>query len=167
GTYYRDAVEWAVGKGVTNGLDDTHFGPDFECTRAQMVTFLYRAANEPEPGSSLCPFEDVDEDAYYYKAVMWAYENGITKGTDENTFSPDDTVTRAQTVTFLYRTLGAKTETENPFIDVQEGAYYYDAVMWAYENGITKGTDEHTFSPDSDVTRAQIVTFLYRTYNEG
>ena len=164
-TYYSDAVQWAAANEITNGVDDTHFAPDNECTRAQTVTFLWRAAGEPEPETAENPFYDVDPNAYYYKAVMWAYENGVTKGTSDTEFSPDAVVSRAQTVTFMFRALGEKTDAENPFGDVAEGTFYCDAVLWAYENGITKGTSDTEFSPDDAVTRAQIVTFLYRAYN--
>ena len=165
--YYYDAVQWAVENGVTEGTDATHFSPDAKCTRAQMVTFLWRAAGSPEPELADNPFGDVDENDYYYKAVLWAYENGVTLGTGEGCFSPNATVTRGQTVTFLYRALKGSVDGETiPFRDVDEDAFYAEAVQWAAENGITLGTGADAFSPDADCLRAQIVTFLYRAYGE-
>ena len=159
--YYYDAVKWAVNKGVTNGVSETLFGPDQACTRAQIVTFLWRAAGSPEPKSG-SSFADVAADAYYAKAVAWAVENGITKGTSETTFHPDETCTRAQGVTFLYRALGKLAAAQAGFTDVAADSYYADAVNWAAENGVTKGISETLFGPDGSCTRAQIVTFLYR-----
>ena len=161
--YYYDAVKWAVEKGVTNGVSETLFGPDQACTRAQIVTFLWRAAGSPEPKSG-SSFADVAADAYYAKAVAWAVENGITKGTSETTFHPDEICTRAQGVTFLYRALGKLAAAQAGFTDVAADSYYADAVNWAAENGVTKGISETLFGPDGSCTRAQIVTFLYRTY---
>ena len=161
--YYYDAVKWAVEKGVTNGVSETLFGPDQACTRAQIVTFLWRAAGSPEPKSG-SSFADVAADAYYAKAVAWAVENGITKGTSETTFHPDETCTRAQGVTFLYRALGKLAAAQAGFTDVAADSYYADAVNWAAENGVTKGISETLFGPDGSCTRAQIVTFLYRAY---
>ena len=161
--YYYDAVKWAVEKGVTNGVSETLFGPDQACTRAQIVTFLWRAAGSPEPKSE-SSFADVAADAYYAKAVAWAVENGITKGTSETTFHPDETCTRAQGVTFLYRALGKLAAAQAGFTDVAADSYYADAVNWAAENGVTKGISETLFGPDGSCTRAQIVTFLYRAY---
>lgn len=162
-TYYFDAVKWAASKGVTSGTNATEFEPNAICTRAQTVTFLWRAMGSPEPASSVNLFTDVKADAYYYKAVLWAVEKGITKGTSDTTFSPDATVTRSQTVTFLYRAAGNPTAgTTNPFTDVNADAYYASAVLWAVKEGITSGTTATTFSPDEDCTRAQIVTLLYR-----
>ena len=161
--YYYDAVKWAVEKGVTNGVSETLFGPDQACTRAQIVTFLWRAAGSPEPKSG-SSFADVAADAYYAKAVAWAVENGITKGTSETTFHPDETCTRAQGVTFLYRALGKLAAAQAGFTDVSADSYYADAVNWAAENGVTKGISETLFGPDGSCTRAQIVTFLYRAY---
>ena len=213
--YFHDAVDWAVSKDITNGIDETHFGPDNSCTRAQMVTFLWRAAGSPETpsqsasqtappqrGAKECPFTDVAEDAYYYRAVLWAVEQGITTGTSDTTFSPDAAITRGQSVTFLYRmknpsqsasqtappkggakmTLASHNEGseatlaspfgggvtegdgEGPptFTDVPQDAYYYNAVLWAAQNGVTTGKTDTLFAPDDDCTRAQIVTFLYR-----
>ena len=163
GEYYYDAVLWAVNKGITNGLTDTTFGPNASCTRAQMVTFLWRAAGSPEPTSTTTAFTDIDSNEYYYKAVLWAVEKGITTGTTETTFSPSATVTRAQTVTFLYRYAGTPAVSgNNNFTDLEAGEYYVDAVQWAATNGITTGTTETTFSPANNCTRGQIVTFLYR-----
>ena len=162
-TYYYDAVKWAVNKGITNGVSETLFGPDQACTRAQIVTFLWRAAGSPEPKSG-SSFADVAADAYYAKAVAWAVENGITKGTSETTFHPDETCTRAQGVTFLYRALGKLAAAQAGFTDVAADSYYADAVNWAAENGVTKGISETLFGPDGSCTRAQIVTFLYRAY---
>lgn len=161
--YYYDAVKWAVKKGITNGVSETLFGPDQACTRAQIVTFLWRAAGSPEPKSG-SSFADVAADAYYAKAVAWAVENGITKGTSEMTFHPDETCTRAQGVTFLYRALGKLAAAQAGFTDVAADSYYADAVNWAAENGVTKGISETLFGPDGSCTRAQIVTFLYRAY---
>ena len=161
--YYYDAVKWAVENGVTNGVSETLFGPDQACTRAQIVTFLWRAAGSPEPKSG-SSFADVAADAYYAKAVAWAVENGITKGTSETTFHPDETCTRAQGVTFLYRALGKLAAAQAGFTDVAADSYYADAVNWAAENGVTNGISETLFGPDGSCTRAQIVTFLYRAY---
>ena len=166
GAFYYDPVQWAVSQNpqITNGTDATHFSPDATCTRAQVVTFLWRAAGEPEPSVSKNPFADVKAGAYYYKAVLWAVEKGITKGTSETAFSPDLGCTRGQVVTFLHRfeNSPAPGNSKNPFTDTKKGAFYYDAVLWAVEKGITKGTSATTFSPDQTCTRAQIVTFLYR-----
>lgn len=160
--YYADAVAWAVKQGVTNGVSETQFGPDQGCTRAQIVTFLWRSAGSPEP-KALTSFADVPADAYYAKAVAWAVEQGITKGTSETAFSPDATCTRAQSVTFLHRADGSPAATEeSKFSDVAQDSYYADAVDWAAANGVTSGTSETTFSPALTCTRGQIVTFLYR-----
>ena len=160
--YYAAAVQWAVQQGVTNGTGPAAFSPDGSCTRAQAVTFLWRAAGSPTPTSTSCPFTDVDASGYYYKAVLWAYENGITLGTSGTAFSPDATVTRAQVVTFLQRALKGSASGANPFSDVAASDYFYDAVLWAVANGITNGTGANTFSPDKTCTRAEIVTFLFR-----
>ena len=163
GSYYEDAVDWAVENGITKGTDDTHFSPDGICTRAQAATFLWRAAGSPEPETRAMPFTDVPVGSYYYDAVLWAVENGITKGTSDTRFSPDDTCTRAQIVTFLWRSEKSPAAgSRNPFADVKSTAYYADAVLWAVKENITKGTTSTTFSPDADCTRAQIVTFLWR-----
>ena len=160
--YYYDAVYWAVENGVTNGTSNTTFSPDASCTRAQMVTFLWRAAGSPEPESSVNPFTDVPASAYYYDAVLWAVEQGITNGTSATTFGPDVTVTRGQTVTFLWRYDGSPAVSGSGFDDVVSDAYYADAVAWAAGEGVTSGTSATTFSPSNDCTRGQIVTFLYR-----
>ena len=161
--YYYDAVLWAVENEITKGTDAVHFSPDMTCTRAQAVTFLWRAAGSPEPETDVMPFVDVAAGSYYYDAVLWAVENGITKGTSDTTFSPDADCTRAQIVTFLWRAQKSPAaDSVNPFTDVAADAYYVDAVLWAVEEKVTKGTSETTFSPDADCTRAQIVNFLYR-----
>ena len=163
GSYYEDAVDWAVENGITKGTDDTHFSPDGICTRAQAVTFLWRAAGSPEPETRTMPFTDVPAGSYYYDAVLWAVENGITEGTSDTTFSPNSTCTRAQIVAFLWRSEKSPAAgTANPFADVKSTAYYAGAVLWAVKEDITKGTTNTTFSPDADCTRAQIVTFLWR-----
>lgn len=161
--YYYDAVIWAVGKGIAKGVTDTTFQPNASCTRAEMVTFLYRAAGSPEPTNKVNPFTDVAEDSYYYKAVLWAVEKGIAKGTSETTFSPNDTCTRGQTVAFLYRYANSPAVSgSNSFADVSETAYYYNATLWAVSGKVTEGTSATTFSPNDLCTRGQIVTFLYR-----
>ncbi len=164
GAYYEDAVLWAAENGVTKGVDETHFAPDATCIRAQMVTFLWRAAGSPEPASMNNPFTDLEEGSYYYKAVLWAAEQGITKGTSETTFSPYGECTRAQAVTFLWRVMDAPAASNgtNPFKDVAQGAFYYDAVAWAVEAEVTEGMTSDTFAPNLVCTRGQIVTFLYR-----
>ncbi len=162
--YYFEAVRWAVANNVTNGTSATTFSPEEGCTRAQAVTFLWRIAGKPAPTESKNPFTDVKEGTYYYNAVLWAVEKGITNGTSATTFSPDEDCTRAQAVTFLWRAAGkpAPTERKNPFTDVKESEYYYNAVLWAVEKGITNGTSKTTFAPDDTCTRAQTVTFLFR-----
>ena len=163
GSYYEDAVDWAVENGITKGTDDTHFSPDGICTRAQAATFLWRAAGSPKPETRTMPFTDVPAGSYYYDAVLWAVENGITKGTSNTTFSPNMTCSRAQIVTFLWRSEKSPAAgTANLFVDVKSTVYYADAVLWAVKEDITKGTTNTTFSPDADCTRAQIVTFLWR-----
>ena len=163
GSYYEDAVDWAVENGITKGTDDTHFSPDGICTRAQAVTFLWRAAGSPKPETRAMPFTDVPVGSYYYDAVLWVVENGITKGTSNTTFSPNMTCSRAQIVAFLWRSEKSPAAgTANPFTDVKSTAYYAVAVLWAVKENITKGTTNTTFSPDADCTRAQIVTFLWR-----
>ena len=165
GAYYEDAVLWAVREGITSGTTATTFSPGASCTRAQMVTFLWRAAGSPKASGSN-PFRDVSADTYYYDAVLWAVENGITSGISADAFAPDAMVTRAQTVTFLYRAAGSPAAAPgSSFSDVSGNAYYADAVSWAVEKGITSGTAAAAFSPDADCTRAQIVTFLYRQYS--
>ena len=161
--YFADAVKWAVDKGVTNGLSDTMFGPYESCTRAQIVTFLWRAAGSPEPKAA-SNFTDLPASAYYAKAVAWAIENGITNGMTETTFAPNATCTRGQSVTFLYRALKGTASGSTNFTDVKSDAFYADAISWAVANNVTNGTSNTTFSPNADCTRAEIVTFLYRAY---
>ena len=161
--YYYKQVLWAVEKGITEGTGADTFSPNASCTRAQMVTFLWRAAGSPAPKSTTNPFRDVRITDYYYDAVLWAVENGITSGTGADTFSPTATVTRGQTVTFLYRAAGSPTVGGSAgFSDVNANDYYNSAVAWAAENNITGGTGNGKFSPKADCTRGQIVTFLYR-----
>ncbi|MCR5040973.1 MAG: S-layer homology domain-containing protein [Clostridia bacterium] len=165
GAYYYDPVLWAVNcdPQITNGTSKTTFSPGATCTRGQVVTFLWRAAGCPEPTTTKNPFRDVPKNAYYYNAVLWAVEQGITNGTSKTTFSPESPCTRAHVVTFLYRSESApKVTAKNPFSDVAKGQYYYDAVLWAVKNNVTNGTDATHFSPGNPCTRGQIVTFLYR-----
>ena len=161
--FFADAVKWAVDMGVTNGLSDTMFGPYEPCTRAQIVTFLWRAAGSPEPKTA-SSFTDVPASAYYAKAVAWAIENGITNGMTATEFAPDATCTRGQSVTFLYRALKGTASGSANFTDVKSDAFYADAINWAVANNVTNGTSNTTFSPNADCTRAEIVTFLYRAY---
>lgn len=161
--YYYNPVIWAVLNGVTAGYYQDLFAPNMSCTRGQVVTFLWRANGCPQPETTENPFWDVERDDYFYKAVLWAAENGITAGYYENAFAPDVTITRAQFATFLYRAEGKPAySAENPFSDVEEGAYYYDAVLWAVENGITAGYYKELFAPEIGCTRGQVVSFLYR-----
>jgi hypothetical protein len=162
GSWYYDAVLWAVQNGVASGTGAGVFSPLGPCTRAQMVTFLWRAAGSPEPADGEVGFDDVEPGSYCYKAVQWAAEKGITLGTGGGLFSPNDTVTRAQAVTFLWRSMPGEAGTENPFTDLEPDAYYVVPVLWAVKHGITRGTTETTFGPDEPCLRAQIVTFLYR-----
>ncbi|MBQ1589243.1 MAG: S-layer homology domain-containing protein [Oscillospiraceae bacterium] len=164
----HDPIDWAVVNGITSGTSDTTFSPNMTCTRAQIVTFLWRAAGSPEPTTTNHPFADVNPDKYYFKPVLWAAETGITSGASDSTFSPNESCTRAQVVSFLWRFAGCPepTAATNPFADVPSGKYFTKAVLWAAENGITAGTDNSTFSPDLACTRAQIVTFLYRSLKE-
>ena len=164
--YYYKAVQWAQEKGITDGISSDLFGPKQPCTRSQIVTFLWRAAGSPEPKGTAAGMTDVVSGSYYEKAVAWAIEKGITTGTAEGTFSPNATCTRAQAVTFLARAQNAKATGKTAFSDVPADSYFADAVAWAQANGVTTGTSETTFSPDSDCTRAQIITFLYRA-NQG
>ncbi len=167
GSYYEEAVNWAVEQGITTGTDATHFSPDGICTRAQAVTFLWRAAGSPAPKTTTMPFTDVPAGSYYYDAVLWAVENGITKGTSATEFSPNLNCSRAQIVTFLWRSEKSPAAgTVNPFTDVKSDAYYADAVLWAVKEDVTKGTTDTTFSPDANCTRAQIVTFIWRALAE-
>lgn len=160
--YYFDAIAWAVKNAITEGVNDTIFAPGASCTRAQMVTFLWRANGSPEPTVTELPFTDVAVDAYYAKAVLWAVENGITTGTSDTTFDPDGVVTRAEAVTFLWRAAGNPAADGKLFADVESTKYYAEAVRWAVANGVTKGVSDTSFAPGSACTRAQIVTFLYR-----
>ncbi len=162
--WYYNSVDWATRNGITNGTSETTFSPDLGCTRAQLVTFLWRAAGEPHAKSAENPFTDVSADQYYYEAVLWAVEKGITDGMTKTTFEPDRTCSRGQIVTFLWRAAGkpAYKSTSCPFTDVEAGLYYHDAVLWAVEQDITRGMTETTYEPDLTCTRAQGVTFLYR-----
>ena len=165
GDYFYQPVLWAVENDITAGTSATTFSPNQACTRAQAMTFLWKAAGKPEPASSRNPFTDVKPDAYYYKAVLWAVEKGITSGTSATTFSPNQSCTRGQIVTFLYKAAGSPSVSgSNPFKDVKSGDYFYNPVLWAVKNGITSGTSATTFSPSQSCTRGQIVTFLYKHY---
>ena len=167
--YFYESVLWAANKGITSGVSATQFAPNQPCTRAQVVTFLWRAAGEPEPVSGKNPFRDVNEAAYYYKAVLWAVEEGITSGMSATRFAPNQACTRAQVVTFLWRDKGEPEvkKTENTFTDVNAASYYYKAVLWAVEQGITTGMGNGRFAPDSHCTRGQIVTFLHRAFTKA
>ena len=166
-TYYYGAVDWAVKNGITTGTSATSFSPDMTCTRGQIVTVLWRAAGQPEPNSYANAFQDLSPDTFCYKAVLWAVENGITTGLSATSFGPDAPCTRAQVATFLWRSQEAPAVSAgNPFADVTQAAYYFNAVLWAVENSVTTGTSATTFSPDADCTRAQIVTFLYRSLGD-
>ena len=162
--FYYDPVNWAFANGITTGTSKTTFSPNNKCTRGQVVTFLWRAYGSPEPTTNVSPFSDVqDSTQFYYKAVLWAVENKITTGTSKTTFSPNATVTRGQFVTFLYRAEGSPAvEGANPFGDINPNDFYYNAVLWAAQNGVTTGTSKTTFSPKAPCTRGQVVTFIYR-----
>lgn len=161
--WFADAVKWAVQNGITKGLEDDLFGPNELCTRAQVVTFLHRLAGCPESVMNYAPLDDVKPGSYYADAVTWAYFSNIVEGVDAYHFCPDEPCTRAQIVTFLWRYAGRPGATRaNPFVDVQEGKFYHDAVLWAVEHGITKGVDDTHFAPGQGATRAQVVTFLHR-----
>ena len=161
--YYCRAVYWAVEQGITNGTGETTFSPDDPCTRAQMATFLWRAAGCPEPAVTACRFNDVPKDAYYAKAVLWALQKGITRGTDIDTFDPEAPCTRGQMAAFLYRYSGSPAVSGTiPFFDVAENAYYHSPVLWAVQNKVTTGTTAVTFGPEEDCTRGQMAAFLYR-----
>ncbi|MBS1360056.1 MAG: hypothetical protein HPZ92_06030 [Oscillospiraceae bacterium] len=164
--YFYEAVKWAVKNGITTGVGNDLFAPEQPCTRAQIVTFLWRAAGAPEPKGAASGMTDVVSGSYYEKAVAWAIENGITTGTTTSTFSPDATCTRAQAVTFLARALNAKAASAAEFSDVPTNSYFADAVAWAAANGVTEGIGGGLFGSDNDCTRGQIVTFLYRAYNK-
>ncbi len=164
GKFYYDAVLWAVENGITKGTSATLFSPGASCTRAQILTFLWRAAGAPQPASMINPFTDVEEDDYFYAPVLWAVEKGITTGASSAAFDPKGTCTRAQAVTFLWRAAGSpQPEADRcPFRDISPEKYYYEAVLWAVEKEITTGTSAAAFTPQASCTRAQIVTFLYR-----
>lgn len=166
---YYEPVLWAVYNGIINGTSETTFSPDEPCMRGQMVTMLWRAAGCPAPQSTVSPFEDVPQDSVYLQAVLWAYENGIAGGTDATHFGTDQVCSRAQVITFLHRAVGSPQAaiTEIPCTDVEPGAYYYDAVLWAYEKGISSGVSATEFGVNVICTRSQIATLLYRAYNNG
>jgi len=161
---YFDAIQWALENGITTGTSETEFSPSKSCTRGQIVTFLWRAAGSPEPGSTENPFEDVSESSAYYEAILWANENGITTGTDSTHFSPNRACTRAEIVTFLWRAVGEPDPGVfgTAFVDVAVRYYWYVPMLWAVKEGITTGTDSEHFSPNKVCSRAQAVTFLYR-----
>lgn len=168
GAFYYESVKWAVEQGITSGTTDTTFSPGRTCKRSEAVTFLWRAMGCPEPTVTSCPFTDVTPGKYYYKAALWAYENGIANGTSKTTFGPNEPCTRAQIVTFLFRATGEhRIQGECGFTDVSKSSSYWDAVNWASMSAITSGTTKTTFSPRKDCTRGQIVTFLYRTFAKG
>ena len=165
GSFYEKAVAWAVEEGITNGISATEFGPNTECNRAQVVTFLWRSAGSPEPKTTHHPFVDVQAGSFYEKAVLWAVETGITNGLDATHFGPNQSCNRAQVVTFLWRSVDRPAaEAANPFTDVKAGDFYYEAVLWAVENSITNGLSANEFGVSTVCNRAQIVTFLYRTF---
>lgn len=164
--YFFDAVEWAAENGITGGVSAERFGAALDCSRPQTMTFLWRAMGEPEPGSYDPALTDVKRGSYYYDAVLWAMQEGITTGAGKWLFAPDKAVTRGQFVTFLYRLSGEKSDVLHPFTDVPAGSYYGPAIAWAYSKGITTGTSKTAFSPDAPCTRAQIITFLYRYFNQ-
>lgn len=164
--YYAEAVAWAVKNHITNGMTATRFMPEETCTRGQIVTFLWRAAGSPAPKGVVGVPDDVKTDSYYYDAVVWALENGITNGVTATSFAPDDPCTRAQSVTFLYRAVGTVPDIAAAFTDIKSDAYYSDAVAWAVENGVTNGVSKTEFAPEAPCTRGQIVTFLYRAYQD-
>ncbi|MBP3659757.1 MAG: S-layer homology domain-containing protein [Oscillospiraceae bacterium] len=168
GDFFCESVLWAVEKGITAGMDETHFAPGSSCVRSQVVTFLWRAAGSPEPAGTSNPFEDVKQSDYFYKAVLWAVEQKITAGVDETHFAPYAQCSRAQAVAFLWRAVGSPepSSSKNPFVDVAQTDFFFKAVLWAVENGITAGMDSTHFGPASSCNRAQVVTFLYRTYND-
>ena len=168
GSFYEPPVAWALEKGITNGISATEFGANTSCNRAQVVTFLWRAAGSPAPAAAEHPFADVQRGSFYEKAVLWALEKGVTNGLDATHFAPNAECNRAQVVTFLHRAMGKPgyTADAHPFTDVAAGAFYYDAMLWAVEKGITNGVSATAFGPDTVCNRAQVVTFLYRTYHK-
>ena len=161
--YYYNAVYWAAGRGITSGTGPTTFSPNKECTRGQIVTFLWKAMGSPEPRSTYNPFTDVKTTDYFFKPVLWAKENGITSGKTDTTFAPGAPCTRGQIVNFLWKSIGSPepVSTSNPFTDVKPSDYFFKPVLWAKENGITSGTSATTFSPGKTCTRAQAMTFLW------
>jgi hypothetical protein len=161
-SYYRYPVQWAIENGITAGTTDSTFSPESTCTRAQVITFLWHAAGSPAPQGTNNPFTDLNSNTYYYNAILWAVEQGITSGAGDGLFDPDGTVNRSQVVTFLYRAAGSPTPSGAGFRDVDSGSYYENAVRWAVEQGITSGTSETTFGPADNCTRGQVVTFLYK-----
>ena len=163
--YFFDAVQWAAENGITGGVGNGRFGPSLDCSRGQTMTFLWRASGEPKPDAISTDLTDVAAGSYYYEAVLWAMQEGVTTGAGGNRFAPDATVTRGQFVTFLYRLAGVSSDGVHPFADVPAGSYYEKAIAWAFAEGITRGTSGTTFSPDAPCTRAQIITFLYRYFN--
>lgn len=164
--YFFNPVAWSVHNGVTTA--SPRFQPNLSSTRAQALTFIWRAVGSPEPALTVSPYSDVSPSDYYYKPVLWSFEKGVASNTGDGRFHGDDPVTRGQAATFLYRAVDAPAVTaRNPFTDVSPADYYYDAVLWAYENGVTSGTSETTFDPDGSVNRAQIITFIYRTFGDG
>ena len=163
--YFFDAVQWAAENGITGGVGNDRFGPNLDCSRGQTMTFLWRTSGEPEPDSFSTDLTDVAAGSYYYEAVLWAMQEGVTTGAGAGRFAPNATVTRGQFVTFLYRLANASSDGVHPFADVPAGSYYEKAIAWAFAEGITRGTSGTTFSPDAPCTRAQIITFLYRYFN--
>lgn len=163
-SFYAEPVLWALEYGITNGATETTFDPNGTCLRAQVITFLYRADDCPDPGTGSNPFTDVKPGDFFYSSVLWALEHGITNGTTETTFGAYDSCSRAAVVTFLWRAVGSPEpeSTENPFVDVQPGDYFYKAVLWAVELGLTNGVDDTHFAPADPCSRAQVVTFFYR-----
>ena len=168
GRYYEAPVAWAVANNITNGMSATEFIPDNPCTRAQVVTFLWRAAGQPQPENTNNPFVDLKAGSFYETAVLWAVESGITNGLDATHFAPDAPCNRGSVVTFLWRAAGKPQpeNTDNPFVDLKAGSFYENAVFWAVENGITNGLDATHFSPDTTCNRGQVVTFLHRAFGE-
>ena len=166
GNWAHAPIDWAFFNGITVGKTSTIFAPKAPCTRGEVVTFLWRAAGKPEPETDKNPFSDVKEGSYYYKAVLWAVEQGITKGKTSTIFAPKATCTRGEAVTFLWRTAGKPDPgiSDHPFSDVKDSDFYYKAMLWAYENGVTNGTGNTTFGPKATCNRAQVVTFLYRAW---
>ena len=164
--FYAKPVQWAVENNITSGLSATKFGPDETCTCGQVVTFLWRACGKPEPTQTTHNFTDVKSTAFYYKAMLWAVETGVTSGISSTKFAPDEDCTRGQVVTFLHRAAGkpAPTQTSHNFTDVKSSAFYYKAMLWAVENKITVGVTKTTFKPEDTCTRGQVVIFLYRSF---